>query len=319
MELYGKNDSFMTYEAAGSCSKCHYILPPLVECAPVYFERGHFTCGHCGEQVDLWEVVSTRAATLRLPPLGLASMGAVQTWIRMSMETGKYYEVNLTDYGALPDAKILAVSYSSQGGLAGSVMPLEWHGNTPARRIRGTILRMIAVPLGEGPMPRVGNVAVSVVWIRGGESDAWPYLVSAFEAAAAGDYEPSLVFAQSAVEISMMPVIASRFRVHSSGENVKRFMVDSLSYGHALNVVLPYLCAELGAPKMPDTIRGALNKLRRTRNLIIHEGVEAAAVSLEDTMEGLSAAAFGFEYMRHVQPILSVFPASGASANGSAR
>jgi hypothetical protein len=233
------------------------------------------------------------------------------------METGKYYEVNLTDYGALADAKLLAVSYSPQGGLHGSVMPLEWHGNTPARRIRGTILRMIAAPLGEGPIPPVGNVAVSVVWIRGGESDAWPYLVSAFEAAAVGDYAPSLVFAQSAVEISMMPVIASRFRRHSSGENVKRFMVDSLSYGHALNVVLPYLCAEVGAPKMPDTIRGALNKLRRTRNLIIHEGVKAASVSHEDAMEGLGAAAFGFEYMRCVQPVLLEAPAPGVDPDSS--
>jgi len=318
MELYGKDDSFMTHEAAGSCSKCHYILPRLIECAPVYFERGYVTCGHCGEQVDLWAVVSTRAAALRFTPWSLASMGAAQTWVRMSMETGKYYEVNLTDYGALADAKILAVSYSSQGGLDGSVMPLEWHGNTPVRRIRGTILRMIAVPLGEGPIPRVGKVAVSVVWIRGGESDAWPYLVSAFEAAAAGDYAPSLVFAQSAVEISMMPVIASRFRQHSSGESVNRFMVDSLSYGHALNVVLPYLCAEVGAPKMPDAIRGALNKLRRTRNLIIHKGVRAAAVSHEDTTEGLSAAAFGFEYMRYVHPILSVVPPSRAGADSSA-
>jgi hypothetical protein len=314
MELRGEDDSFMTYEAAGSCSKCQYILPRLVDCAPLYFERGSVTCSHCGEQIDLWEVVSTRAASSTA--WGLASMGAAQTWVRMPMETGKYYEVNLTDYGALADAKILAVSYSSQGGVHGSVMPLEWHGNTPARRIRGTILRMIAVPLGESPIPRVGNVGVSVVWIRGGESDAWPYLVSAFEAAAVGDYAPSLVFAQSAVEISMMPVIASRFRQHSSKENVKRFMVDSLSYGHALNVVLPYLCAEVGVAKMPDAIRVALNKLRKTRNLIIHEGVEAAAVSHNEAMEGLGAAAFGFEYMRYVQPILSVAPSRGASAGG---
>lgn len=44
MELYGENDSFMTFEAAGSCSKCHYILPRLVDCAPSYFEKGYVLC-----------------------------------------------------------------------------------------------------------------------------------------------------------------------------------------------------------------------------------------------------------------------------------
>jgi hypothetical protein len=132
--------------------------------------------------------------------------------------------------------------------------------------------------------------------------------VSAFEAAAARDYAPTLVFAQSAVEISMMPLIRQKLRRHASGENVTNFMRDSLTYSHALNVVLPYLCGEAGLARLPDDVRGSLNKLRKKRNDIIHEGTKAAAITPADAMEGICAAAFGFEYMGYVAPTL---PATG--------
>jgi len=222
----------------------------------------------------------------------------------MEMKTGNYYEISLMDHGAPPDAKILSTNYTSQGGDNGAVTSLEWHGNTPRRRVEGTTLRLFAIPLGEGPEPRAGRVAISVVWIRGDESDAWPYLTTAFESAAAREYAPSMVFAQSAVEISMMPVIKQRLWRHAATDRVENFMKDSLTYSHALNVLLPYMSAELGARKMPDEVRGALNKMRKKRNDIIHEGAKVAAVTPEDAMEGLCAAAFGFEYMRYVGPTL---------------
>ena len=42
-----------------------------------------------------------------------------------------------------------------------------------------------------------------------------------------------LVFAQTAVEISLMALLASRLRQHSSGDDMKRFMNDS-GFSHAL-------------------------------------------------------------------------------------
>jgi hypothetical protein len=305
MELYGENDSFMTFEAAGACSKCHYVLPRLVDCAPSYFEKGCVICEKCGESVDLWQAASGRALALKWIPWSLASLGAAQTHTKITAETGKYYQVDLTEYGAPADARILSVSYNGGGGQSGLVTAMEWHGNSSARRPSGTVLRLIGIPLGDGTLPRSGSVGVNALWIRGEESDAWPYLVSAFNAAAAHEFAPSLVFAQSAVEISMMPAIAMRLRRHASQEQVKRFLVDSLTYSYALNIVLPYICGELGIAKLPDLIRSALNRLRKRRNKIIHEGVKAAGISHEDTIEGLSAAAFGFEYMRYALPSLA--------------
>jgi hypothetical protein len=301
----GTNDPTftLTFEGAGSCPNCRYVQSRLEECAPAYFERGYVLCSHCGERFDLWQAVVDQAS--RKIPMGasaLTSLGAGQTSLVMPMETGKGIVVELTKYGVPSDAKILRRIYTGQ---TGDMTAMEWHGNAPPLRFPGTVLNLLGVPLGEGSLPRTGRVSINVVWIRGGESDAWPYLVTAFEAAAAGDYAPSLVFAQSAVEVSMMPLIEQRIRRHASAERVKSFMRDSLTYSYALNVVLPYLCGEVGVAQMPNAIRGALNKMRKKRNDIVHEGAKTAAVRAEDAIEGLCAAAFGFEYIRYVGPALS--------------
>ncbi len=299
MEQHANDSTFVaTLEAAGSCSSCHYVMPRLADCAPAYFRDGFVPCGHCGEKVDLWLVALGKAASMSFAPgWALAWLGAGTTNFVLPIETGKGYQVQLTDYGVPADAKILSRNYTGQGGGATA---LEWHGNAPPLRLVGTILPLLGVPLGEGPLPRMGRVAIKVVWIRSEDSDAWPYLVTAFESAAAREYAPSLVFAQSAVEISMMPLIENRFRLHVPEKKVRRFT----NYSRALNVVLPYLCGEAGLAQMPAAIHDALEKLRDKRNKIIHVGARTAAVSPTDAMEGLCAAAFGFEYIRYVGPVL---------------
>jgi hypothetical protein len=216
----------------------------------------------------------------------------------MPLETGKFYSIELTNYGVPAGARILRRIYASQGG---DVTAMEWHANAPPLRFPGTVLRLIGVPLGEAPLPRAGPVGINVVWIRAEDSDEWLYLVTAFEAAAARDYAPALVFAQSAIEVSMMPLIESRFRLHVSSKKVKRFT----NYSRALNVVLPYLCGEAGLAQMPTAVHNALEKLRERRNKIIHDGTKAAAIAPADAMEGLCAAAFGFEYIRYIRPRLT--------------
>jgi len=299
MDSVINDETLSTLEGAGSCYKCRYLLPRLVESAPVYFKQGFVTCSHCREQVDLWQAALDRANRLSVTGAGaLVSLGAGQTTFVMPLETGKYYSVELTNYGVPAGARVLRRIYTGQGG---DVTAMEWHTNAPPLRFPGTLLRLVGLPLGEGPLPRVGPVGINVVWIRGEDSDEWLYLVTSFEAAAARDYAPSLVFAQSAIEISMMPLIESRFRLHVPRKKVKRFT----NYGRALNVVLPYLCGEAGLAQMPTSVHNALERLREKRNKIIHDGTKAAAITPADAMEGLCAAAFGFEYMRYVRARLS--------------
>jgi hypothetical protein len=312
-------DTFIsTIEGAGSCLKCRYVLPRLVECAPTYFQTGSIRCTECGESVDLWLAALDRAKRLSgMPSWALASLGPGQTSFTIPMETGKFYPLDLTNHQVPAGARILTRHYSPQGGDQGMVTAVEWHPNDPTHRPRGTLLQLFAVPILEGSLPRVGPVLVNVTWIRGENSDEWSYLVTAFDAAAKRDYAPALVFAQSAVEISMMPMIEQNFTKHASERRVKSFMRDSLTYNHALNVVLPYLCGEARTAQMPKVIRLALNKLGEKRNKIIHAGTKAAAISAEDAMEGLCAAAFGFEYIRYISPALLTGPKNPTPQLGS--
>ena len=219
-------------------------------------------------------------------------------------QTGSYRRIDIREHGAPEGARVLWTAYTSQGGTEGAITALEAHGNSPNRRIMGTEIQLYGIPLGEGTIPRTGNVAISIVWIRADDSESWPYLVSAFESIALRDYAPAMVFAQSAVEIALMPMISKRLGLRAGAERVKSFMRDALTYGHALNVVLPYLCGEIGIRPMPDAVRGSLNKLRGFRNKIIHEGVKSSEISAEDVTEGMTAAAFGFEFTRHLEPLL---------------
>jgi hypothetical protein len=289
---------------SGCCLKCRYALPPLVDVAPIFFQNGFVACEKCGESVNLWQATLAVAQSMPVLSWSISSLGATNTNFLKQVETGVIYTIDLTEYGAGKDARILSINYTGQGGPDGAVSAVEWHGNTPVRRFMGTAVRYLGVPLGEGKLPRAGKVAISVTWIRGEESDAWPYLMGAFEAASAGDYSPALVFAQSAVEISMMPLIAKRLELRVAATRVKDFMNGDLTYGHALNIILPYFCGELGVRDMPAEVRGSLNKLRKQRNEIIHRGVKSSSIPTSDVAEAMAAAAFGFEFMRYLRPLL---------------
>lgn len=263
MEPDANNPSFVnTREAAGSCPHCTYLMPCLVDCAPEYFRDGSVDCNRCGKQVDLWQAVLDHAAGLSIVPAwALASLGAGQTNLVIQMKSGMFCEVDLCRHDVPSDAKILARNYTGQ---TGNITAVEWHANAPPLRFPGTTLRLLGVPFGEEPLPQTGRVAIAVVWIRRDDSDAWPYLVTAFEAAAASDYAPSLVFAQSAVEVSMMPVIKNRLQKHTSEKEVESFMRGSLTYEHALKVILPHLCGEAGVAQMPAAVRAARQTTRKT-------------------------------------------------------
>jgi hypothetical protein len=265
--------------------------------APVFFERGSIACSNCKNEVDLWQAALSHSFSWT--PV---TLGASYTHFLIEIETGQFHRIDLSDYGAPSDARILSTNYTGQGGPDGSVSVVEFHTNASHHRYFGTVWSVIGIPLGEGTLPRSGKVAVSANWIHREDSDAWPYLVSAIESVATQDFSPALVFAQSAVEISLMPLIAGRFERYASRKRIEELMSGDLTYGHALNVVLPYMCGQLGIRQLPDEIRGSLNKLRQRRNQIVHRGVKSNAIAEKEAMEGMTAAAFGFEYMRYITP-----------------
>lgn len=288
------------YVTSGPCPQCTYVLPPLIKCAPNYFVDGFVVCSKCGTQVDLWKVASRFAATVQCAE-GLLSLGARVTRFELAMRTGEYYKVDLAEYGIPRDARILFRSYQSDGRTPEMVFAIESHGNVPRLKILDQQLVLYCVPLGEGAVERSGGLHVRVIWVPCDDDFPWSYLVTAFQALADREFSPVLVFAQTAMEIALMPVVGQRLKKYAPPRAVSEMLNGRLTYSHVLNVILPFLCGELGIPQMPDPVRGALNRLRRLRNQLVHSGIPAKDLGYEDAALGLAAAMFGCEYLRYVE------------------
>jgi hypothetical protein len=291
---------------AGPCPECFNVLPPIRAAATEYFEQGYVACSKCSAQANLWNVVLQYALIQPPIPMCLVPLGATETHFTRDIEANKGHEIHLTDVGIPENAIVLQVGYTPQGGSGGVVFPIELHGNVPRRRIVGNILRLLglAAVSGDGTVGSLCPVAIWVVWIHQERHDAWPYLVGAFEAFIDGHYDRVIVPAQSAVEITLMPVIRELLERHASADHVRGLMGDRLTFGHVINVVLPFLCGQTGIPKMPDKIRGSLNRLRDLRNTVVHQGVSGREITPQQAAEGLCAAVFGFEYVRYAKPQL---------------
>lgn len=275
-----------------------YGLPALKDCAAAYFEHGFVRCPACGTDVDLWKNAVQFVRSMEGWEEALQALGATVTDFSEEIIGGKARTIRLTDYGVPEDAIVLAMMYTPK---AGPVFPIEWHGNKTPQPLTTTINVI-------GISPEVSNarnqVGIRAVWVHKGSTDSWTHLTHAFEAFCTRQYSRVIVPAQSAVEICLMPIIRELLQRHASADNVKRFMEDGLTFGHAKNVLLPFFCAQAGIPPLPEAVRGSLNRLRKVRNDAVHRGLEQLAVSVEEAGEFLCAAAFGFEYVRYAGPLL---------------
>jgi hypothetical protein len=298
----------MTMAHAGSCPKCHYVFPPIWEAAPVYFEQGYVTCSECKARADLWDVVlALMNVDPPMPTISLVGLGATQTSFQREITADKYHMIDLTEVGVPKDATVLQVGYSPQGVQGqGAVFPIELHGNVPQRRVVGNVLHLLgrAMTMGDGTVGTASRVSIWVLWVPYDKAESWSYIVSGFDAFVAQHYDRAIVPAQSAVEVSTMPIIRELLEHHASVNHVKRFMGDRLTFGNVVNIVLPFMCGQAGIPKLPDKIRGLLNMLRDIRNDLVHEGLSGGKVTAKQAAEGLCAAVFGCEYAKFVGPKL---------------
>lgn len=292
---------------AGGCPHCHFIFPPIWEAAPFYFERGYVICSECKKEADLWTaVLATTQMEHPIPQVSLVSLGATRTLFECEIAAHKYHEVRLTDAGVPEDATVLQVGYSPKGGPDGIVFPIEAHANVPQRRRIGNVLHLIgqAMTEGDGTIGTKNPVGIWVVWVHQDTHDSWPYIVHAFQEFVDGHYDRLIVPAQSAVEISLMPLIREMFERHASVGKVNGFVGDRLTFANAIDVILPFVSGQAGITKMPERIRLALAKLRGFRNRIAHQGNGGSKITSKDAGEGLCAAVFAFEYVKYARPRL---------------
>ncbi len=298
-----------TQSFSGTCPSCRFILPPLDESSSTYFNQGTITCSNCGTPADLWKATLERLQATAGWIFSLAALGPKVTHFKLRLEANKGIEVDLTKFGIPASATILAINYTPWGGNA---LPVETHGNTPHRRIQGTKVCLYGLQMrtSEGvPIEEEfsgDNVNVMVVWAQEEETEiAWNYLIDAFESLALGKLSQAIVPAHSAAEICISRRIRSLLEQHASNERVGRFMKNELSFSSLLNVVLPVVCALIGAKPLPEVIRGQLNRLRELRNDFVHEGVLPQEVDSDEVRRLLCASVFGFHYGKYLDKYIS--------------
>ena len=56
---------------------------------------------------------------------------------------------------------------------------------------------------------------------------------------------------------------------------------------------------------MSDNIRGLLNRLRKLRNKLVHEGIIEKQLEKNEVAEMMTAALFGFRYLELLEPELT--------------
>jgi hypothetical protein len=303
------DNSVSTMAHAGGCPKCYYVFPPIWEAAPAYFRQGYIECNECKTRADLWKVVLARVLTKpSVPSFALEQLGATRTRFMHTIEADKYHEIPLETVGIPTDAMILQVGYTPQGGEGGAVFPIELHGNVPQRRIVGNVLRLLGRPMvsGDGTVGSACPVSIWVLWVHQQPTESgWPYLLAAFDAFVHGHDDRVIVPAQSVVEITLMPVVRELFERHSTAKYVSALMGDRLTFGHVINIILPFMCAQAELPQLPAPIQSSLNKLKKLRNDLVHSGKRSTAIMPSEAGEALCAAVFGFEFVRYVRPELA--------------
>lgn len=280
------------YTPCQTCKAGHLAIDE--ETTIRYFDGQKVICPNCQSLIDWWEQILWQIQC-GFDSLSLAPAGAVDTWIRLKMKPGQISKVDLNELGLPTNVRILRLGYTAQGlGL----IPTEIHSNVPTKHFIPRVIHLYGRPFNDEPQSEI-DVLVSVLWVPISEDEeAWNNLVTAFEVFLNKSYDSVIIPANVAVESKLTRVLFEALRSVASKERIDSFLSDAATYGHQLNVLLPLITKFLEMPSLPDHIRGILNRLRKCRNTVSHEGKLSIPTTARHASEYLCAAFFTFVYLK---------------------
>jgi hypothetical protein len=283
------------------CPDCLYSLGTISEVAARFFETGLFPCGHCGSNVDVWDASHKLVQKLGASFNGLTSLGAQETTFTMKLSRNEIRAVDISQFGVPEDATLLQVSFHAQRH--DCCQPLVTQGQFFPQ----TLVRKVLVfgqPVEGDAQEEV--VAACVTWVPSHDDykESWIYLAEAFDAWASQRFWHVILPAYVAFEIALMRVVRAAMKRRLPKNAIADFSRNGLTSSVAMNVILPLLCDSSNVKHLPDPIRGELNRLRRLRNDLVHDGLRKDAVPKLLASEMLCATVFGFEYLRYAESCL---------------
>lgn len=261
------------------------------------------TCQGCGKSVDLFAAFVATLTKDMFIGMSLAPVGARFTKSEIRLRPGEMQKVRISDHGVPTDARIIEIQYGgiSHGvppKLENTLFPVEFYGSVPMRHDIPVEVDLVPVPFGPGPYAET-VCSLVIVWVpHSGDDVSMGLLSDAFVRFGRRDYHGSIIPGNTAVESALAKYLSDYLKNVASADSVSRFLTDGATYSHQLNVVMPLIVTLTGAPKLSDSIRGQLNRLRKLRNEIGHSGSISSPLERRDATELLVAAAFGFHYVR---------------------
>jgi hypothetical protein len=209
--------------------------------------------------------------------------------LSVDLGPGQTVEVDLSLYGVPADAQIVNMNLTANGRGA---WPLMVHGNDAIPGPSRTKFILYGRPVADVSEAVAPKVNVFATWFHHRSDDTVErHLVDAARAYEAGRFDGVIVPANVAAEASLGPVMTSFFARFASKEHVERMLTNGATYSDQTNVLLNVVSEVLGVPRLPDEIRGILNRLRKLRNKLAHEG--ACPPQGREDAAGFLAAALG--------------------------
>jgi hypothetical protein len=257
------------------------------------------SCPGCAKPIDAWGAIYKATNENFMLTGAFNAIGARTTIFMENLKPGVTTRIDFTERGVPKTAIILNTNYTPGGEEEGAVLPLESHGNAPIRDPVPSAIGLYGVPLGRAP-PTECLVAVAVTWIDLAiEEVPVRHLVDAAKQYSAARYDGVIVPSNIAVESALALAAFEAMSGFCSKERAEDFLENACTYSHQLNVLVPMLLHFLRLPPITDDLRGRLNRLRRLRNDIVHEGRPDNPIDRATAAELLCAAVFGYHFARN--------------------
>jgi hypothetical protein len=285
------------------CTQCN--APIIVEevYTDNFFKGIHVSCESCRSDLNWWDAVHRAIRENFMFNQAFSVLGANTNIIKVILRPNSRSCIKLSDHGIPFDARVLYVNYTPQGG---GLFPLEIHGNVPRRKIIGDEIWLYPAILSNEQEASETEVAAMVTWVNHTTDEIdLVNITDAFEAYSNNQFLDSIVPANVAVESSLSKLLTNLINKYIPKKTTEEFLTNAATYSSQLNVVLPLIVSLLKLPELPENIRGSLNRLRKYRNQLAHNGTTKKPFAKEDASETLCAALFGLRYISLIETIVN--------------
>ena len=323
------------------CSQCSATMYQTTELLDQWFVYGVIECAYCVAHFDLQDALVASLTAHPTSPLNTCLFGARSTDSVIVLPPNDSLVLDLRSLGFAADADLLYVGATPYHGAGwpcivswGRLYPVQFRDSkivlygrphatftngegTPAQpddfgpprfvfgspRDDGTE-GAFAEDMGEN------SILLTVVACEAGEATT-RHLASAAMKFQSAQHLESIVPANVAAETAICALVRDVLGQHSSRTILDGFM-EAATYGHCLNMLLGVCAALLRLPRLAESTRIALNRLRKLRNGMAHSGGVAASPTIHELAQFLVASFLAVRYVEFLRRHTPM-PVQGAS------